>query len=103
MKVTIGKYPKDHKTERKIKVKIDNWDLWSLDHTLALVILPSLKLYREKAGGHPCNLTLKKWHAILDKMITAFELIVCDDVIEDETPIKDGLKLFAKYYRNLWD
>jgi hypothetical protein len=36
-----------------IYVKIDNWDIWSLDHTLAYVILPSLKLLREKKHGSP--------------------------------------------------
>lgn len=34
-------------------VKIDYWDVWSLDHTLAYVILPSLKMLREKKHGSP--------------------------------------------------
>lgn len=34
-------------------VKIDYWDIWSLDHTLADVILPSLRLLRERKHGSP--------------------------------------------------
>ena len=36
-----------------VYVKIDHWDVWSLDHTLALVILPSLKMLREIKHGSP--------------------------------------------------
>ena len=34
-------------------VKIDYWDIWSLDHTLADIILPSLRLLRERKHGSP--------------------------------------------------
>lgn len=47
MKVNIGKYPK--KGQRKIKVEVDNDDTWSLDYTLALIILPALKKYKKVA------------------------------------------------------
>lgn len=40
------------KRERRIKVRIDPWDTWSADKTLALVILPVLEqLKREKHGS----------------------------------------------------
>ncbi len=41
MKVSIGKYPK--KGEQKISVRIDPWDTWSMDRTLALIVHPMLK------------------------------------------------------------
>ena len=41
------------KTERKIKVRIDRYDTWSMDHTLALIILPMLKQIKESKHGSP--------------------------------------------------
>ena len=38
---------------QRIYVKIDRWDVWSLDHTLANVILPSLKMLRDIKHGSP--------------------------------------------------
>jgi len=34
-------------------VKIDRWDTWSMDHTLANIILPMLKQLNEKKHGAP--------------------------------------------------
>lgn len=39
--------------KRKIKVHIDNYDVWGADHTLALVILPVLKKLKEVQHGVP--------------------------------------------------
>lgn len=39
--------------KRKISVKIDRWDSWSADHTLALIILPVLKQLKETKHGAP--------------------------------------------------
>jgi hypothetical protein len=39
--------------KRKIYVRIDNHDCWSLDHTLALIIAPSLKKLKELKNGSP--------------------------------------------------
>jgi hypothetical protein len=43
----------DNRTERKVRVKIHNYDVWSMDNTLAHIILPMLKLLREKKQGYP--------------------------------------------------
>ena len=64
MKVKIGKFPQHwpwsnlmydwfgYEPEQKIKVKIDPWDTWSMDHTLAPIILPMLiQLKKEKHGA----------------------------------------------------
>ena len=37
--------------QRKIKVKIDPWDTWNMDHTLALIVLPMLRQLKEKQHG----------------------------------------------------
>ena len=41
------------KQERTIKVHIDRWDTWSMDHTLAYIVLPMLKQLNEKKHGAP--------------------------------------------------
>jgi hypothetical protein len=41
------------KRHRKIKVRIDNYDIWGADHTMALVIHPILKLLQESKHGAP--------------------------------------------------
>ncbi len=43
----------DKKRKRKIKIQIDNYDVWGADHTLALIILPVLIKLREHKHGHP--------------------------------------------------
>jgi hypothetical protein len=84
--------------EQKIKVRIDPWDTWSIDHTLAHIVLPMLiQLKETKHGGpyvdlkdvpkelHGKKLTKKqkdngeiddkhfeRWDWVLDEMIFAF-------------------------------
>lgn len=95
MKVFIGKYPKKSDRERKIKVQIDPWDTWSMDNTLAHIILPMLKQLKATQHGAP-NVDVedvpeelrtahlvgeydvdenhfKRWEYVLDEMIFAFE------------------------------
>ena len=38
---------------QKIKIHIDRWDTWSMDHTLAPIILPMLKQLKETKHGAP--------------------------------------------------
>lgn len=103
MKVLIGTYPSGKsKKERKINVRIDPWDTWSLDHTLALIITPALKALQsnkcgagfvdnedvpekmatanvnEKDGSVDKN-WFKRWDYILKEMIWAFEQVTIDD------------------------
>lgn len=41
------------KRHRKIKVRIDNYDTWNMDSTLALLILPMLKQLKNTKHGSP--------------------------------------------------
>lgn len=41
----------ESKKKRKIKIRIDKHDTWSMDHTLALIILPMLKQLKETKHG----------------------------------------------------
>jgi len=44
---------------QKVKVHIDRWDTWSMDHTLAHIILPMLKQLKATTHGAP-------WVAVTD-------------------------------------
>ena len=45
--------------ERKVKIHIDRWDTWSMDHTLAHIVLPMLKQLKATKHGAP-------WVAVAD-------------------------------------
>ena len=137
----------ESKRKRKIKIQLDKWDTWSMDHTLALITLPLLKQLKETQHGSaqvdledvPPEMRMTstedwddqlvfdfyndpelskqnvqcdvhdRWAWILDEMIFAFEVILDEDnryykfdrKIEDR--VENGLRLFGKYYRGLWD
>jgi hypothetical protein len=96
MKVYIGPYRKSSVDKRKISVRIDKYDTWSMDSTLAHIILPMLKQLRKTKHGAPNTDSedvpaklrdprkdkkhwetdknhFKRWDWILDEMIWAFE------------------------------
>lgn len=165
------------KVDRKINyVKIDRWDTWSMDHTLAYIILPMLKQLKKDKHGAPfvddedvpeelksTSAPAKenewdtdanhfaRWDWAMDEMIFAFEHKVDDswqdayrsgkhdllwipidkegnEVAKDEhkyyqmihgpndtykcdydgmkiveNRMKNGFRLFGKYYEGLWD
>ena len=79
--------------KRQVKVRIDPWDTWSMDHTLAYIVLPMLKQLKETKHGAPVvnnrdvpkelrsdaiegdvsATHFQKWDWVLDEMIFAFE------------------------------
>jgi hypothetical protein len=134
--------------KRKVKIQIDKWDTWSMDHTLALITLPLLKQLKETKHGSaqvdmddvPPEMRMTstedwddqlvfdfyndpelskqniqcdihdRWNWVMDEMIFAFEFIVDEDNRyshkfdqEVEDRVANGLRLFGKYYRGLWD
>lgn len=156
------------KQKRTIKVHIDRWDTWSMDHTLAYIILPMLKQLKEQQHGGPQvddedvpdelkstsappkeneydtdENWFKRWDYVMDEMIFAFECKVgkfenwedqfhsgehdiqwkqldngMSQMIKGEQDthqwdqagheqfhkrIKNGFRLFGKYYEGLWD
>ena len=117
---------------QKIRYGYSGRDLWSLDHTITDFVLPRLISFRNGGGnsyldgpsGSPLlegyteeqhDEMYEEWLRILDKMILAFEYhkLHMNDVESFEAykleaerrdkVIEEGLALFAKYYRNLWD
>jgi hypothetical protein len=178
MKVNIGSYSK-RRSIRKVKIEIEQFDTWSLDHTLALIIYPALLQLKDTKQGVPSEFAevggeeytdqtsfdfytdtcaesrdegIKRWDEILDKMIWSFQQLVGDDYssayhhgeakyefvktdktfpnpvsgkvektfrLLDTNPedhwydheghslheerIQEGLMLFGKHYRSLWN
>jgi hypothetical protein len=103
MKVNIGRYPKSD-IPRRVKITIDPHDTWSMDHTLALIIVPMLKQLKATKHGAPFvddeyvpehlrstaaapkenewdtdTNHFKRWDYVLDEMIWAMEQIVAHD------------------------
>lgn len=161
MKIYIGNWPKNPAKERKVDIRIDKWDTWSMDNTLSLIIEPMLKQLKATKQGFPCVgkdipnecetcSCQQSWDMILDKMIFSFESLNNDwedqyhsgemdmvyipvDAKGNEVPeenaeffklskgpndtrkfdaegwkkheekIQEGLELFGKYFRHLWD
>ena len=85
-------------------IKLDRWDTWSFDHTMAEIILPGLKQLKETKHGAPFvddkdvpkelrstnadpkenewdidSNHFKRWDYVLDEMIWAFEQKVNDN------------------------
>lgn len=146
--------------KRTEQVKIDPYDVWSMDHTLALIIHPMLLQLKEQKHGYgwiddkdvPKNLRStakgardgcdeydwdhnaeKRYDYMLNELIWTFEQLVNDggtDQFYDhaavdntadintqvnqikvdqagleahEARIANGLRLFGKYFRSLWD
>jgi hypothetical protein len=94
------------KREQKIKVKLDPWDTWSMDHTLAHIMVPMLKQLKETKHGAPQvdsedvpeelwatsveetayqkdgttdDKFFKRWEWVMGEMIFAFESKLNDD------------------------
>ena len=115
----------DRRTQ-KVKVRIDRWDTWSMDHTLAPIILPMLVQLKATKHGAPLvddkdvpkelkstNAPLKenewdiddwhfkRWDWVMDEMIWAFEQ-KCRDHWEDDyygpyIESEDKRELFGRF------
>ena len=84
----------------------DDSELWSLDVTIAEFILPRLRVFRDYHNGYPHELDSNQWDSTIATMVEAFEHVVSDDYYSLENykeKVEPGLKLFAKYFCNLWD
>lgn len=86
-------------------------DLWSIDYYLCYIIPPMLRKYNKIRSGYPHFLTDKQWGKIIKTMADGFEAM---KIIDNEFPsdkeekelekkFNEGMKLFVKYFRHLWD
>ena len=116
MKIRIGNYPNHrfyhnwlynwfgYSPKQKTSIRIDRWDTWSMDHTLAHIVLPMLVQLKETKHGSPFvddedvpeelrstsappkendydtdDNHHKRWDWVMDEMIWAFEQKQTDD------------------------
>ena len=78
----------DSKKKRRVQIRIDKYDTWNMDRTLAMIILPMLKQLKATKHGSPHvedadvpehlqtggdDLVHERWAWALDEMIWAFE------------------------------
>ena len=104
-KIKIG----PHRKNRAFNIHIDDFDVWSLDYTLACIIHPALVRLKETKHGYPelwedgmvthhnwdrqlhfdfidedveTKYLMDKWDTIMDKMIYSFEQIVEDKLFD---------------------
>ena len=99
-KVILAPINRFRRKERKVDIRIDPYDTWSADHTLALIILPVLRQLKETNHGYggtdredapddpeygddraehePRGFSQKRWDYVMDEMIFAFEKIAED-------------------------
>jgi hypothetical protein len=114
---------------RRVKIRIDNYDTWSMDHTLALIVLPMLKQLKETKHGAPSiddkdvpkelkstsappqenewdtdDNHFKRWDYVLDEMIWAFEQKCHDDWESDYYKFEEGAgDGFPFGYKLVWE
>lgn len=134
MKIEMGNFPsRTGEMNRVMEIHIDPWDTWSLDVTLAHIIVPCLQQLRNEFHG--CGFVenedvpkhlhsefdciedaylngvdehwFARWEWVLDEMIWGFTRI--RDGLEhcengeEAARIQNCCRLFGKYYRGLWD
>lgn len=137
MKIKIGKYPTwrwyhtylhnwfGYAPEQSKKIQIDPWDTWSMDCTLADIVLPMLYQLAKTKHGSPMvdeedvpfelqgdteeneELIHDRWNWVMAEMIFAFQHKVDGkwELHDDEIlkRVSNGFRLFGKYYEGLWD
>lgn len=92
-------------------------EFFNMDATLAMIIYSHLCYFKEHClYGSPGYMEPEKWAAIIDKMIEAFKLYIIEDgsykcnnevqrrIISKnrKKKINYGMKLFVKYFGDLW-
>ena len=93
---------------------------FNLDTSLSLYIYSQLCYFRDypMTCGTPCGLTHEKWEEIVNAMIEAFRLLIVEEDYSErwtmsehkwkyksknkQKKINYGLRMFIKYYGNLW-
>jgi hypothetical protein len=86
----------------------DDGDTFSLDYSLAKLIAPRLKRFKEITVGdyNTADPERQQWYDELDKMIAAFEFAGSEErwmaKPEEFKKHQEGLKLFAEHYFGLW-
>lgn len=95
--------------------KITNQEVWGLDVTLAKYILPRLQKFKQiNTMSHPTDFkNIEEWHKVIDKMIYSFNYVIQNNIgtihgdlsekVEYFKKYEEGMNLFARYFKDLWD
>lgn len=83
-------------------------DVWNTDNTIAQLIVPRLQAFKAlDKHGHPDGFKdMREWNNTIQKMIDAFELMKYVQSLntdDEKRTVEEGLDLFCRYFRNLWD
>ena len=103
-----GKKQKDSNPSWSHKNDFPIEEVWNTEHSLAQLIVPRLQAFKalDKHGGPSDFMDIREWNNAIQKMIDAFELMKyagASHTEDEERTIKQGLDLFCKYFRHLWD
>jgi hypothetical protein len=120
---------KKYKRQRETR-GFDDTELWGLDVAIAKFIAPRLKAYIAHKDGSVPQSALgegvlgamyspgegddndpafvniqREWNTKLHKMLDYFTFVAKEKETSDRVPneLKEGLKLFAEHYADLWD
>jgi hypothetical protein len=107
---------------QRITVGLSDYDVWGLDDHLSYIIPNGVRRLRETSHTYAPGTSPEEWKEILTQIIEGFESaqIIGSNMIQvgekkqwfDITPeqykwhqknFDRGMKLFHKYYFNLWD
>jgi hypothetical protein len=85
------------------------WDdsaLWSLDYTLARLILPRFRAFVDSHAGYPSNMTEEEWDSTLREILWALEWYASDerwsDGFDKEERAERGMRLFGEHFGSMW-
>lgn len=82
-------------------------EIWNTETTIAAFVAPRLKAFKSlKKHGFPSEMNNERqWNSTIQKIIDAFEILgrPYTPTDEEDPIVEEGLDLFRKYYRNLWD
>lgn len=82
-------------------------EVWGTCHILSKLIVPRLRTFKalDKQGYAPGFKDIADWNRAIQKMIDAFDLLEDTNTLteEDNKKVEEGLALFCKHFRNLWD
>ena len=87
----------------------DDSETWNLDHSIAVLLLPRLRRFKELNNGYPSQFTDAEWNVVLDDMIYCFQFYAGGGPYDwngeegwDKERAAKGLKVFVEFYNDLW-
>jgi len=92
---------------QRVRYGYDDRFYWSLDYSLAEILVPIMKWYKENDNsympvkmGENKYLTKRQRNQVYDKIILGFQGILDDGI--NTKQINEGLDLFRKYFQHFW-